>query len=186
MMRANKEIDTDMFYWCDGMAQWEKFHPKRDIDKITAIKPDAYFPFETGVPPPAPWKKKNWGLRVAVLLSLLACLGIFLLAWQKHTAEAQAEVAKSHAASSAAEKFRREIKSGAAYAKNDWPGIAAASGMVDMDSAQAFLGAPNKVADGGYRWIFFDRMIHPVTGLETDLCITFDREKKITGFDTYP
>ena len=55
-----------------------------------------------------------------------------------------------------------------------------------MESAQQILGAPNLINGNGYRWIFFDRMIHPVTGLQVDMCEQFDEKKKVAGFAPYP
>lgn len=185
-MRQAKEIDTDMLYWCEGMKQWEKFHAQRDLAKISAVRSDDFFPFESAPPPPAPWEKKNVPLRIAALLAFLVCIAIFALAWRKHTSGAQAELARLHAVLSNAERIRSEIKSGASYTKEDWTKFGREAGIKDMDSAQTMIGAPNKIADEGYRWIFFDRMIHPVTGQQTDMSILFDKDRKIVRYSTYP
>ena len=185
-MRENKEIDTNMLYWCEGMQQWEKFHPAKDLKKITAIKDDACFPFETGKPPPAPWQKTNIFLRVYVIAAIAACLLVFALAWKKHSEGARAEVTKSLMVLSSAEKYQSDIKQGEAYTQEMWPEAAAAAGITDIESAQDILGTPNQINDGGYRWIYFDRMIHPVTGMKTDMSVRFDEKKKISGFAPYP
>ena len=185
-MQERKEIGADMLYWCEGMTQWEKFRPKKNLDQISAVKKDAHFPFESGKPPPPPWKKKNIPLRVSVLVALLAGFGIFALAWEKHSMQARAEVTKSLMVLNASEKYRSEIKQGAAYTQEEWPKAAASAGITDMESAQQILGAPNQINGNGYRWIFFDRMIHPVTGLQADMCVQFDEKKKVAGFAPYP
>lgn len=185
-MRERKEIDTNMLYWCEGMKDWERFRPQKDLEKLSAIKSDAYFPFDTGAPPPAPWEKKNIPLRIAAFLSVLACLFVFIMAWHKHTTATQAEVARSLMVTDIADKIRRDIKSGAAYTGDEWQKFASKSGLIDMDSAQTVLGSPNKIIDGGYRWIFFDRFVHPVTGLQSDMSVLFDTNKKIVAFEAYP
>ena len=185
-MRKRGQIGSHMLYWCEGMSQWEKFQPKKDLEKISAVKRDAYFPFEEGVPPPPPWKKKNMLLRIAVFVALLACVGVFLLAWENHSLRARAEVTKSLMVTSTSEKYRSDIKQGAAYTREQWSKAAAATGMSDMESAQLVLGAPNQINDDGYRWIYFDRMLHPVTGMQTDMSVRFDNRKNIVGFEPFP
>jgi len=186
-MQGRKEIGADMLYWCEGMSQWEKFQPKKNLDQVSAVKKDAHFPFESGKPPPPPpWEKKNIPLRVGVLLALAIGFGIFALAWEKHSAGAKAEVTRSLMVLSVSEKYRSEIKQGAAYTQEEWPKAATSAGIIDMESAQEILGAPNQINENGYRWIFFDRMIHPVTGLQTDMCVQFNEQKKISGFAPYP
>lgn len=186
-MQASKEIGSHMLYWCEGMTQWEKFRPKKDLDQISAVKKDAHFPFESGTPPPPPpWKKKNILLRVCVAFALLGGLGIFALAWEKHSMQARAEVTRSLMVLNKAEKYRSEIKQGAAYTQKEWEEAAKAANIKDMESAHSILGGPNQINDSGYRWIYFDRMIHPVTGMETDMSVRFDEQKKIVGFEPYP
>ena len=186
-MQARKEIGADMLYWCEGMSQWEKFLPKKNLDQISAVKKDAHFPFESASPPPPPpWEKKNIPLRVAVLLALLVGFGIFALAWEKHSAGAQAEVTRSLMVLNQAEKYRRDIQQGVAYTEKEWPEAAKVAGIRDMESAQDILGTPNQINDHGYRWIYFDRMIHPVTGMETDMSVRFDEKKNIVNFAPYP
>jgi len=186
-MQEDKEIGPHMLYWCEGMTHWEKFQPRKDLDQISAVRKDAHFPFESGTPPPPPpWEKKNVLLRVCVIVALIVCLFIFALAWKKHTEEARAEVTKSFLVLSTADKYRSEIKQGAAYTQEEWPKAASAAGIADVESAQAIIGTPNQINDGGYRWIYFDRMIHPVTGMKTDMSVRFDETKKISGFAPYP
>lgn len=186
-MQENKEIGAHMLYWCEGMEQWEKFRPKKDLDLVSAVKKDAHFPFESGTPPPPPpWEKTNVPLRIAVLVSLLVGIGVFALAWEKHSMAARAEVTRSLMVLNTADKIRGEIKQGSCYKQEEWPKVAAVAGITDMESAQEILGGPNQISDNGYRWIYFDRMIHPVTGMETDMSVRFDTKKKVVGFSPYP
>ena len=186
-MQRTKEIGTHMLYWCEGMEDWENFQAKRDLDKISSIKKDAFFPFELSAPPPPPpWRKNNTPLRVGLLLAVAVGFAIFFLAWEKHTAGARMETERSTAALSEGEKYRSAIKAGAAYAHGEWVEAAESAGIRDMETAQAVLGAPNVINEAGFRWIFFDRMIHPVTGMKTDMAIRFDPDKKLQSFSTYP
>ena len=96
------------------------------------------------------------------------------------------ETERSRAALSEGEKYRSAIKAGAAYGHGEWVDAADAAGIRDMETVQALLGAPNVINEDGFRWIFFDRIIHPVTGMKTDMAIRFDADKKLQSFSTYP
>jgi hypothetical protein len=181
-----KEIGTDCHYWCEGMTEWEQFRPKRDLDQISAIKKDSYFPFESGPPPVPPWKKRSpWRILLALSAALIG-LGIFLLAWKKHEAGARAEVLEAKSIKDESERYRRSIAQGASYKLEEWPVAAAAADLDNMESVRRLLGAPNVIVDDGYRWVYFDRLIHPVTETQADLAVRFDEQKKVTGFESYP
>lgn len=181
-----KEIGTDCHYWCEGMTEWEQFRPRKDLDQISAIKKDSFFPFESGPPPLPSWKKRSLWRVLLIPSAVLVGLGIFFLAWRKHEAEAQAEVLRAKSIEDESVRYRRLIAQGAAYNLEEWPAVAAAAGLDDMESARRLLGAPNVIVDDGYRWVYFDRLIHPVTERQSDLAVRFNEQKKVTVFESYP
>lgn len=181
-----KEIGTDCHYWCEGMTEWEQFRPRKDLDQISAIKKDSFFPFESGPPPLLLWKKRSLWRVLLIPSAVLVGLGIFFLAWRKHEAEAQAEVLRAKSIEDESVRYRRLIAQGAAYNLEEWPAVAAAAGLDDMESARRLLGAPNVIVDDGYRWVYFDRLIHPVTERQSDLAVRFNEQKKVTVFESYP
>jgi hypothetical protein len=185
-MVERKEIGTDCHYWFEGMSTWETFQPKRDLDQISAIKRDSFFPFEANGLPPPPWLRRSPWRAVSAVLAGLVGFGIFLLAWQKHATEAQVEVVEALTVKDDAERYRRAISQGSAFTLEEWPAAAAAVGITSMEGSRRLLGAPNLMIDEGYRWIYFDRLIHPVTGLQTDMAVLFDDDKKVIGFESYP
>ncbi len=185
LMQENKEIGPDAFYWREGMADWEPLTPETDFDKEPTAKQEVWYPFE-GPPVRPPWMKRNPWLVALTVLAILGGITIFLLAWQKHAIESQVEVSTMTAVQDDAQKYRREIKQGAAYTLEQWPEVAQALKIKDMHTARQVLGAPNMITDDGFRWVYYDRLIHPVTDLPGDLSIHFDQKKKLTGFQVYP
>jgi hypothetical protein len=184
-MRENKEIGPDAFYWREGMADWEPLKPETDLDKEPEVKAEVWYPFE-GSPVRPPWMKRNPWLVALTVLAILGGITIFLLAWQKHSVEAEAEVTTMTAVKDDAQKFQREIKQGAAYTLEQWPEVAKTLGITNMNTARQVLGAPNLITDEGFRWVYYDRLIHPVTDLPSDLGISFDEKKNLTKLEAYP
>ena len=126
------------------------------------------------------------GQHALTVLAILGGITIFLLAWQKHSVEAEAEVTTMTAVKDDAQKFQREIKQGAAYTLEQWPEVAKTLGITNMNTARQVLGAPNLITDEGFRWVYYDRLIHPVTELPSDLGISFDEKKNLTKLEAYP
>jgi type II secretory pathway pseudopilin PulG len=185
-MRKKKEVGPDALYWREGMKDWEPLTPETVFDqKQSAAQPEVWYPFE-GPPVRPPWMKRNPWMVVLTVLAILGGITIFLLAWQKHAVEAEAEFTSLTAVKDDAQKFIREIKQGAAYTLDQWPEVAKALGITNMNNTRQVLGAPNLIVDDGFRWVYFDRLIHPVTELPSDLGISFDKQKNLSKLEAYP
>lgn len=185
-MRKKKEVGPDALYWREGMKDWEPLTAETVFDqKQSAAQPEVWYPFE-GPPVRPPWMKRNPWMVVLTVLAILGGITIFLLAWQKHAFEAEAEFTALTAVKDDAQKFIREIKQGAAYTLDQWPEVAKALGITNMNNTRQVLGAPNLIVDDGFRWVYFDRLIHPVTELPSDLGISFDKQKNLSKLEAYP
>lgn len=183
-MREEGTITDDMFYWCEGMPHWLSVTDFREARPDLPAGTENFALLHPREEPASRWKMPL--LAGAALLVAVAALTaiIFLDPRAKFTPKA---VTPPPAQPHPPEKqLALDIAHGKICTLPEWQEVAVILRMKTMDETREHLGVPNVIVDDGYRWVYFDRLRHPVTGLTGDLAITFDAEKNLKSFSTYP
>lgn len=183
-MREEGTITDDMFYWCEGMPHW------LSVTDFREVRPDIPEGTENFIPqPPEEKPGARWMMPMLAVAALLVAGGalaaVFFYDLQPKFAAARATQlpAQPH---SPEKQLALDIAHGKICTLPEWQEVALILQMKTMDDTKERLGVPNVIVDDGYRWVYFDRLQHPVTGLTGDLAVTFDQEKNLQGFSTYP
>lgn len=183
-MREEGTITDDMFYWCEGMPHW------LSVTDFREVRPNIPDGTENFAPPhPREESASRWKMPLLAGAALLVAVGaltaiIFLDPRAKFTPKAATPPPTQPL--SPEKQLALDIVHGKVCTLPEWHEVAVILQMKTMDDTRQRLGVPNAIFDDGYRWVYFDRLQHPVTGLTGDLAITFDAEKNLKSFSTYP